>query len=63
MEEQAVVFSGTRIEIGTSVKGVHTYSVTVRSQSTDEADKELLARAVALVSQLDALYPAGGMDA
>jgi len=42
---------------------VHTYSVTVRSQSTDEADKELLARAVALVSQLDALYPAGGMEA
>ena len=61
MEEQVVV-TGTRIEVSTSVKGVHQFSATVRTRE-DETDAELLARSSWLVDQLDALYPAGGVEA
>jgi hypothetical protein len=61
MDEQQVVFSGTRIEVSTSVKGVHQFSATVRTRE-DETDDELLVRLRALTDKLDELYP-GGVEA
>ena len=47
--------SRIRIEVSTSVKGVHTYSVTV--ERLDTADEEVLAESDALVKALDGRYP------
>jgi len=49
-----------RVEVSTSVKGVHTYSCTVELQGDDVTRETILAELDALVSELDARYPPGG---
>ena len=52
-----------RIEVSTSVKGVHTYSCTVEradvigSDGVDITNETVLVESRTLVQQLDALYP------
>ena len=44
-----------RIEIGTSVKGIHTYSCTI--EIIDSTNEDALAESDALVAELDKRYP------
>jgi len=53
--EQEQYKERVRIEVSTSVKGIHSYSVTVEGR--DQTDDEVLARSDALVAKLDAKYP------
>ena len=45
-----------RINVGTSVKGVHTFDVTV--EMVDATPEEVLAESDRLVAELDRKYPA-----
>ena len=62
MTEQTAQPKRVRIEVSTSVKGVHTYSCTVELTETDDGTPALRMRAMeeskALVADLDRLYPA-----
>jgi SOS-response transcriptional repressor LexA len=46
-----------RVEVSTSVKGVHTYSCTVEITGDEVTDAEIVEASTALVRELDELYP------
>lgn len=58
-----------RIEVSTSVKGIHSYSVTTEQEIEMPIDGDLalewavLESSNDLVAKLDAQYPPGGVDA
>ena len=56
MTEQQTYKQRVRIEVATSVKGVHTYSATVEMLDVDK--EVVLAESDALVKALDTRYPA-----
>ena len=56
LEAKAQAKTRHRIEVSTSVKGVHTFSCTV--ELMDATIEEVLAESAKLVAALDAKYPA-----